>query len=160
MKIIHLLLTALFTAAALSGYTQVTFKGKVFNHRNQDRLYGAIVSCTDAHGQTVNTITDDDGEFRFKHLLAGEYDVKVEYVGFASYSSHVTIVAGKPAEVRIELEEQARELADVRVFGKINAEEETGARQKEQRSHDIVNVISAKRWSDRRTSMRPMCCSG
>jgi len=144
MKVFHLLLTALFTVAALSGYTQATFKGKVFNHRNQDRLYGAIVSCTDAHGQTVNTITDDDGEFRFKHLLAGEYDVKVEYVGFASYSSHVTIVAGKPAEVQIELEEQARELADVRVFGKINAEEETGARQKEQRSYDIVNVISAR----------------
>ena len=144
MKVIHFLLTALFTAAALSGYSQVPLKGKVFSHSTQDRLYGAIVSCTDANGKTVSTVTDEDGEFRFKHLVPGEYDVKVEFVGFASYSRHVTIVANEPSEVRIELEEKARELVDVRVFGRINPEDEMGARQKEQRSYDIVNVISAR----------------
>jgi len=144
MKVFHFLLTALFIVVALSGYAQTAFKGKVFSRSNQDKLYGAIVSCTDAHGTTINTVTDDDGEFKFKHLIPGDYDVKVEFVGFASYNSHVTILPTRPLEVRIELEEKAKELVDVRVFGKINAEEEEGARQKEQRSYNIVNIISAR----------------
>jgi TonB-dependent receptor len=143
MKVFRLLLTAFFMAVALSGFAQATFHGKVINRHSQDKLYGAIVTCKDSYGKTVYTVTDDDGEFKFKHLAPGEYDITVEYVGFASYSTHVTVVTGKSSEARIELEEKAKELVDVRVFGKINAEEEVGARQKEQRSYNIVNVVSA-----------------
>jgi outer membrane receptor protein involved in Fe transport len=144
MMFFRFLLTALLAGGILSGYAQVSFKGKVISRTKQEKLYGAVVTVTDAKGKTFNVLTDDDGEFKFKRLAAGEYDVKVEFVGYDSYSSHVTVGGNKVTEVRIELEDKPRELEDVRVFGKLSSEEEAGARDKEQRSHNIVNIISAQ----------------
>jgi len=144
MKVFRFLLTALLAGVAVSGYAQVTFKGKVIGRTKQEKLYGAVVTVTDARGKAFNVLTDDDGEFKFKRLAAGEYDIKVEFVGFDTYRSHVTVGANKETEVRVELEERVKELVDVQVFGKLNSEEEAGARDKEQRSHNIVNIISAK----------------
>src|ERR1700720_1158676 len=41
--------------------------------------------------------TDDQGQFRYSNLPAGDYTLTASYVGFASYTSPVKVVAGQTA---------------------------------------------------------------
>jgi TonB-dependent receptor len=127
------------------GFSQLSaIKGGVAAQNNKEKLTGAFVSCTARNGKQVNAVTDYEGEFRFKDLPADEYDLKIEYVGFLPYTIHITLPKNKTMEVKIPMAENGAVLTGVEVFGKISGEEESGARQREQRSNNIVNVISAK----------------
>lgn len=121
-----------------------TIKGKVESQNRKDKLSGAFVNCTGDHGREMNTVTGDDGEFKLKNLLPGIYHLKIEYVGFTTYSADLTVTEDKTTELKVFLTENKQSLAGVEVFGKISQEEDAGARQKEQKSNNIVNVISAK----------------
>ena len=144
MKAVCLLLLFSWLLVPHSALSQSVIKGKVKDPASGELLSGAFVSCRDSKGVIVNAVTDGDGEFRFKGLAPGGYDLKVEFVGFVSYSGHVTVVAGKSPELAIPLVKDGRQLGDVLVFGRLNQEEDAGARQKEKRADNIVNVISAR----------------
>ena len=144
MKNVYLFLMAVLLFFSVGSQAQAVLKGSIKNGSAKEKLSGADVTCTNNNGAVVHTVTDYDGEFKFKNLTAGEYDLKVEYVGFSTYTTHVSLVAGKTTEVKVLLMENTKVLADVRVFGKVSEEEEAGARAKEQRANNIVNVISAR----------------
>ncbi|HWK04552.1 MAG TPA: TonB-dependent receptor [Puia sp.] len=144
MKIFFLFLIAALLLCSLNGLAQVVLKGTVKNGPSKERLSGAIISCTNAKGVVRNTTTANDGEFTFKGLPPGEYDLKVEYVGYGTYTTSVSLVENKTTELEISLQQSIKELVDVQVFGKLSQEEDAGARSKEKRSNNIVNVISAK----------------
>ncbi len=138
------LLTALLLIFSMSIKAQSTIKGKIRNKRTGEKLFGAFVVCVNERNQTIgSTATDEDGEFKFKALMPGEYKLKVEYVGFDSVFTPVTL--GKETkEVEIQLVENSGHLVEAKVFGHISQEEEAGARQREKRADNILIVISAK----------------
>lgn len=65
---------------------------------------GAIVTVTDAE-RNINTSTMSDGEgrFRFLHLNAGTYTLKVEQKGFATVSQQLTLTVGQALDIPIRL---------------------------------------------------------
>ncbi len=65
---------------------------------------GAIVTVTDAE-RNINTSTMSDGEgrFRFLHLNAGTYTLKVEQQGFATVSQQLTLTVGQALDILIKL---------------------------------------------------------
>ncbi len=133
-----------FLFIATAGFCQSSeIKGQVASRRNREMLTGAFVSCTGS-GHHFNTTTDPDGEFRFRNIPMGPYDITIEYVGYTTYQTHVDLADNKKIELTIQLEEHSRELSTVQVYGKINQEDQTGAIQKEKHSPNIVNVISAQ----------------
>lgn len=74
----------------------------------------------------------------------GEYEIRIEFVGYESHEKKVVIGEGQQIELSVSMVAKAGQLADVGVFGRVSQEEEAGARQKEKRSANIVNVISVQ----------------
>ncbi len=133
-----------FFLTTIQGFCQLSeIKGKVGNRLNKDKMTGAFVSCT-GNGHTYNTTTDPDGEFKFRDLPVGSYEIKIDYVGFASYLTRVELANNKKVELEIQMEQHGKDLSTVQVYGKISEEDEQGAIQKEKHSPNIVNVISAQ----------------
>jgi hypothetical protein len=138
-------------ACSLRVFSQASIEGKVTNRTSNERLSGAFISChrTSGTGNTnnrvvVNAITDNHGQFRLKNLAPGEYDLKIEFVGYAADSQHISLSQNKTIQIDIALNEQVTELENVSVYGKINGENEAGSRLTEKRANNIVNVISAQ----------------
>ena len=103
----------------------------------------AFVTCK-GNGHTYHTTTDRDGEFKFRDVPLGSYDITVDFIGFTPYQTHVELADNKKVELKIQLQQHATDLTTVQVYGKINQEDQTGAIQKEKHSPNIVNIISAQ----------------
>ncbi|HEY4965818.1 MAG TPA: carboxypeptidase-like regulatory domain-containing protein, partial [Puia sp.] len=68
-----------FLFISTPGFCQFSeIKGKVESRRNGDTMASASVSCT-GNGHHYNTTTDPDGEFKFRNLAMGTYDITIEY---------------------------------------------------------------------------------
>ncbi len=141
MKYLFVFLLLLITLQSFSQLSEI--KGKVEGRVSQEKMTGAFVSCT-GNGHTYNTTTDADGEFKFRNIPMGSYDIKIEYVGFNIYQAHVELADNKKLELKIQLDASSKSLTTVQVYGKLSQEDEVGAIQKEKHSPNIVNVISAQ----------------
>ena len=135
----------IFLFLAYAGFSQdATIKGKVEGTVHHDKLAKATVTCQKSGGPLLTEETDEDGEFKFQHLTEGIYLIDIQYIGFRTFQQTVTVRAHQKMELRVPLAESGATLANVQVFGRISQEEEAGARQKEQHSNNLVNVISAR----------------
>jgi iron complex outermembrane receptor protein len=68
-------------------------------------------------GTKRNTITDDDGNFHFKNISAGEYFVEVHLIGYEAIQKKVDVDEGKTAVVHLQLEISEKKLQEVIVTG-------------------------------------------
>lgn len=133
-----------FLLITIQGFCQLSeIKGKVGSRLGNEKMAGAFVSCT-GNGHTYNVITDPDGEFRFRDLPMGSYDIKIDYVGFVTYVTRVELANNKKVELKIQLDEHGKDLSTVQIYGKIGQEDDRGAILKEKHAPNIVNVISAE----------------
>jgi Carboxypeptidase regulatory-like domain len=67
-------------------------------------ISNAKVTITEtATGRIIETITNDAGLYSALHLLPGEYTVKIEKTGFASFSEKIEVRAGQVAAVNPRL---------------------------------------------------------
>src|SRR5450432_2575534 len=113
-----------FLFIATAGFCQFSeIKGKVASRRNREMLAGAFVNCTGG-GHHFNTSTDPDGEFKFRNLPMGPYDIAIEYVGYTTYQTHVDLADNKKVELTIQLEEHSKDLITVQVYGKLSQEDQ------------------------------------
>src|SRR5882724_12004583 len=53
--------------------------------------------------QVTPTVTGAQGEFTLSGLAPGKYTLTISYVGFASYSSELTVTAGRVTRVEANL---------------------------------------------------------
>ena len=143
MKITHLLLSVLFLLSCTICFSQVSVKGTLRNQDTKQVLNGASVSLANKNGTKLNTLSDEDGEFKFKNVAPGNYALTINYVGFKSYNQNINVQA-KEIELKISLVESAQVLTNVHVFTKINEEQEASSRNSEKNASNITNVISAQ----------------
>jgi iron complex outermembrane receptor protein len=93
-----LLATLLFCWTAIAAVGQVNsgaITGSVQDSSGKV-LIGAKVVVEPSDRQAV---TDDNGQFRISNLAAGRYTLSASYVGFASYTAPLDVVAGQTANV-------------------------------------------------------------
>jgi len=107
---ILLLLAGLFCASSAIAQTGI-IKGKVTNKINREPISFAnvLVENTDK-----GAVTDEDGSYEITGLAPGLYNVRVSFIGFADAAEfEVQVTNSKPAEVNLEMEENAEALAEV-----------------------------------------------
>jgi TonB-dependent receptor len=154
MKSVYILSTSVWLLYSLTGFSQTVIEGHVISRSSRERLSGAFISCYNTNSynaasaknqkSVLNAITDNHGVFKLNNLTPGEYEVKIEFIGFASDSQHLSLSQNKKVEIEILLDEQAKELEDVTVFGSINGQNDAGSRITEKRANNIMNVVSAR----------------
>jgi len=134
------LLSGIFFAPFLFAQT-ASLTGKVTNSKTNELLAGAYVYLS---ATNFKTQSDGKGSFYLKNIPAGKYTLKVEYIGFSSYSAVITIKDNETLNINITLAEKIADLQNVNVFGRINGERESSARGSERKANNIQNIISAK----------------
>jgi len=122
-----------------------TIHGTIISSRKKEKLQGAFITCKNTKKNSNHkTVTTENGEYTIENLQPGEYEIKVEYVGYKHYSTHVTIDENETVELNITLVEKLTTLKDVTVSNKLNAELEKSSRVLEKNANNITNTISAQ----------------
>ena len=95
-----------FTAGPLAAQETInygTISGRVTDPQ------GAVVPGASVNARHVetnltrDTVTDQDGRFRFPYLRVGHYEIVVRLAGFADASSNVTVTVGSAFELPLKL---------------------------------------------------------
>jgi Outer membrane protein beta-barrel family/Carboxypeptidase regulatory-like domain len=74
---------------------KISLHGRIKDSLTKKNLPDATVSLQRVPGSTVfNTISDNKGYFSFHNILPGAYQLKIEYIGYNSFSKNVTIPEG------------------------------------------------------------------
>ncbi|ALJ00508.1 TonB-dependent receptor [Rufibacter tibetensis] len=110
-----LFLLLCLTIAQVTYAHEVSIKGVVYSKITNTPLEGAIVSITQLEKTSV---TDRFGKYAFHNLKAGEYEVKVSYLGFLQEVQTVSVTSGIPAVLTTHLETSNLELQEVSVVAK------------------------------------------
>src|SRR6266705_1991383 len=102
LKVVYSAVLFLGFAFGLSASAQ-TGKG-VISGRIADSG-GAVLQGARVESQPggAAAVTNQQGEFTISNLAAGEYTVTVNYVGFAPFSTKVTVTAGQAVRVDASL---------------------------------------------------------
>ncbi len=109
--------------------------------KNNEPLAGAFISVANT---AFKAITDSQGNFFLPHVPVGDYTITAEYVGYTTFSRHFRLKENELEVIDFKLDTRSETLKEINVFGRISEEEDAGARQKEKRANNIVNVISAR----------------
>ena len=106
---IFLLITSLFS---LSTFAQGTVKGVLFDESNGEAIPFANVVLD---GTTHGCATDLNGFFLINKVPAGEYVLKVRYMGYEEYGQKVTVENRRTVTVTIHLKPAAQMLKAVEI---------------------------------------------
>ncbi len=99
-----LLLAAVVVSAGWAQSPTGNIRGDVLDPKGL-AVPGAVVRITEeATGRTIDSKSNDQGEFFQTLLLPGVYKVRIEASGFAQVVQTVNVSAGQTVEVRIRLE--------------------------------------------------------
>lgn len=91
-------------AAAQQNVTSATLSGRI------EDASGAVVSgasVTATHHETNQQLTatsDAEGRYRFPYLRIGDYDVKIDALGFSSLSRQLTLSVGQSLDLPVKLD--------------------------------------------------------
>ncbi len=97
------LIAVLFFATSSNGLAQGSLVGRVIDTEFNDPLIGVNVIVT---GTASGAATDLDGRFRIENLRAGQYAVRVSYIGFETkLFTDVQIRDGEETVLNVELGE-------------------------------------------------------
>ncbi|OYX27649.1 MAG: hypothetical protein B7Z06_03800 [Flavobacteriales bacterium 32-35-8] len=96
----------------------LTLSGKVVDANNLPLAYTNVVLLMDEDNAPLKgTTTDDEGFFKIDHLKSGNYQLKITYLGFKTYTQSINLNADTNLNAII-LEEDTQELGGVLVVAK------------------------------------------
>ncbi|PTQ97853.1 TonB-dependent receptor [Mucilaginibacter yixingensis] len=139
MKKTFYLLTFLLIITSYSFGQKLVLKGQVVDAKTKEPLSGAYVHFDDKKG---GAITDQFGYYSISSASAGDYKLKVKYVGYADYEEKIHLSGNQV--LNIKLSEKAESLKQVRIYGGTNQESEASSRRAEKNADNITNVLSAQ----------------
>src|ERR1700730_6316704 len=88
------------------------------------------------------SVSDDQGQFRIPDVAAGQYTLTVSYVGFAPFSTSVTVTPGQVATTEVAMKVASE--TDQMVVTAERLQGETEAINIERTADDIVQVLPLK----------------
>lgn len=122
-------------------FAQSSVKGNVFDAVSRDGLPGAYVTVNNTNFKRA---TDDKGNFEISGIPPGQYDITIENVGYANITRHILLSAGQTVKIFAGLNQEAKALSEVTVFGRSDREKEAGSRLRERNAVNITNIISSQ----------------
>lgn len=119
-----------------------SLKGYVYDQKTGEALVGASVYLE--HTDRA-VLTGLDGSFEFKHPKAGTFSLKVTYLMYKSFSTQVTVLKEDNPILRVYLAEtKDNDLSEITISAKSDGSSEKTARRIEQKSIQLVNVVSGR----------------
>lgn len=113
--------------------------GTVVEKSSQRTLPGAMLTLDKLNRYTVS---DKNGYFEFLNVPAGDYKIKVTYLGYLPASKDTTVTAGENTKFVFEMAENVQLLGEVVIMGDmIRGQAKAFNQQKTNRN--VTNVISA-----------------
>ncbi|MCJ8166260.1 TonB-dependent receptor [Pontibacter sp. E15-1] len=117
MKKILLSLALLF--ASVQAHAQsATVLGTVKSTTDATVLPGATVLLENAAGTSTATVTDAEGVFRFERVSPGQYTLRVNYLGFKSFSRAIKPEGRRMDVGEVMLQEETTTIKEVQVVGR------------------------------------------
>lgn len=136
LPVLFCLLLGFTTASATS------FKGYVYDQKTGEALVGASVLLE--HTDRA-VLTGLDGSFEIKHPPVGTFSLKVSYLMYKTFIKQVTILKEDNPKVKIYLSQSKdNELSEIVVSSKRDGSSEKTARRIEQKSPQLINVVSGR----------------
>ena len=90
--------------AAQQSVTSATLSGRIEDARGAV-VSGASVSAINLEThQQLNTMTDDEGRYRFPYLRTGPYELKIDAAGFSTVTRQLTVSVGQALDLPIKLD--------------------------------------------------------
>ena len=114
-------------------------KGTVTDVNTGDPLLGATVLLKESGKKLFVPL---DGNFYFKNVPPGKYELEISYVNYKSRTETVIVNSGVTSHMKVTLEPKITELYSVIVTGGSNSDR--NIRALERNSNQLVNVVSAK----------------
>ena len=102
-----LMLLMICCSAAAGAMAQTVVSGKITDKSTSDPLPGATVAITPDGGKTRLGVSDMDGKYRIDNLAAGQYRIKVSYMGYKTYEKSVSLGSSDNKVMNISLTEDA-----------------------------------------------------
>jgi hypothetical protein len=115
-RTLGLVLTLLLIGLTPSALAQAvgTLTGRVTDANTRAFLAGVEVRVADS---SLRTSTDASGQFAFRNLAPGEYNVIFSYLGYGSVTQSVAVAAGETARLDINMGDEVILLEDFTVRG-------------------------------------------
>lgn len=126
---------------SLASAQNATIKGRVSDSKSHEPLPGAYVYLD---GLNKSSTTDAFGDFEIGKLTAGEYKIKVRYIGFGEFEKEIDVKENQSFIINIALTETQESLKAVNIYGKLNESNESSSRKSEKNADNITNVLSAR----------------
>jgi outer membrane receptor protein involved in Fe transport len=126
-------LLLLLSSIAMSFAQSATVSGKILDKSNNSSIPYATIVIKLGDKIITGGITDEKGEFTLDKIALGTYDLEVQFIGYKSHSSQISVHSKNLNAGTIYLSEDALSLAEVEVVG-----ERTTIEQKIDRK--VVNV--------------------
>ncbi|WP_162053052.1 outer membrane beta-barrel protein [Pontibacter pamirensis] len=122
-----LLLTLLLISAVVNAYAQsAAVFGTVKSASDATALPGATVILQGSSNTPTTTITDSEGKFRLERVPAGEYTLRINYLGFQNFTRTVQ-QQGKSVDLgTLSLQEEATAIKEVQVVGRVPMGDQKG----------------------------------
>ena len=105
---------------------QTVVSGKITDKSTSDPLPGATVLITPNGGKTRLGVSDMDGKYRIDNLAAGQYRIKVSYMGYKTYEKSVSLGSSDNKVMNISLTEDATMLENLSVEGRTTRAQQAG----------------------------------
>ncbi len=123
-------LLSLITAFVLLLFTQAAFsqglEGKVIGNDGETLPGATVIAVQSASGSQYGTVTDLDGNFSLKEMKAGDYEIKITFVGYTEKTMTTSVTAGQVKFLgKIKLESQTIGLAGINIIADRAQERET-----------------------------------
>lgn len=109
LKIFRLLFVVLALPLTANGQQTIKFSGVVTDSENQPLPAASVVLTPGNYG----TVTDKEGKFVFGDLPAGNYTLRINYLGFTNYSENFNL--NKHVTVKIALQPQLMTLDEITI---------------------------------------------
>lgn len=90
----------------------------------------------------IHTVSDAYGKFEFLNVTAGDYTLKVSYMGYKSTTIPVTVIANQVAPLRITMQEAPVAGTDVVIMGD-RLRGQAKALNTQKNNGNITNIVSA-----------------
>jgi TonB-dependent receptor len=143
MNIRTFFLTAAFLTVILlpaAGFAQGILQGSVTDSTNKEDLVGANILLKKT---AIGGISDIDGKFRISNIAAGQYTVRVSYLGYKTKEIDITITDGGTTQITAALLPDVLEGQEVIITAQ--ARGQLSAINQQLKSTTMVNVVSEEK---------------
>jgi len=142
MKFLLLLKVAVLFVVVTSSqiFSQGSLKGVVTDSLTNDELIGANVFLVNT---SLGAATNIQGKYSINSITAGNYTVRVSYIGYKSKDVEVTIKSDQVSELNIQLNLDVIQSDEVVVTGQMMGQ--ISAINQQLTSNTIINVVSEEK---------------